>query len=101
MYETELEYTLQQNKSKASEIDRLTKSIETLNKATFDQDEEDELDELIDKWVLASQEMINSLLHKLQQQPNSSERLSLGNLLNQLGIDYDTIHYDRDEEEFY
>ena len=80
------------------EIERLKKSIETLNKACFDEDEEDELDDLIDKWRVACQEMIYTLVDKLQP---TSERMSLGNLLNHLGIDYDIIHYDKEEESFY
>ena len=66
-------------------------------KHTFSPEKEKEIDDITNKWVVACQEMLYELKSKLRQ--NGTE-ITMQELIKNLQIDPQTVHWDPDEEDF-
>ena len=67
------------------------------SKHSFSPEKEAELDEITKKWVNSCQEMLYELRSKLREK---GQEMSMADLIKNLQIDPETVHWNREEEDF-
>jgi hypothetical protein len=58
------------------------------------------VDGLREKWLLASQQVLEALLNAVRRSSGGCGGISMLELMRGLGVDYDMVRYDEHKEEF-
>ena len=83
-----------------TKLRKLNQEYENLlhrSKHTFSPEKEQEIDDITQKWVNACQEMLYEMKRKLKEK---GQEMSMTDLIKNLQIDPNTVHWDPEEEDF-